>query len=90
MATDGVKIIDGDTAYDTYWGIMDLCDIGADVCHFNLHKTFGVPRGGGGPGMGPIGVTAHLAPHLPNHSVISISKNKTTAISAAPWAVPVF
>ena len=42
-------------------------DIGADVCHLNLHKTFCIPHGGGGPGMGPIGVKAHLAPYLPGH-----------------------
>jgi len=44
--------------------------IGADVCHLNLHKTFCIPHGGGGPGMGPIGVKAHLAPYLPSHPVI--------------------
>jgi glycine dehydrogenase len=66
-------------------GLTSPAMIGADVCHLNLHKTFCIPHGGGGPGMGPIGVAAHLAPHLPNHSVISISKNKTTAVSAAPW-----
>merc|ERR1712147_496339 len=44
--------------------------IGADVCHLNLHKTFAIPHGGGGPGMGPIGVKAHLAPFLPSHPVI--------------------
>ncbi len=44
--------------------------IGADVCHLNLHKTFCIPHGGGGPGMGPIGVKAHLAPFLPSHPVI--------------------
>merc|ERR1712137_358381 len=60
--------------------------IGADVCHLNLHKTFSIPHGGGGPGMGPICVKAHLAPHLPNHSVVSPSTGGTLgAISAAPW-----
>lgn len=44
--------------------------IGADVCHLNLHKTFCIPHGGGGPGMGPIGVKAHLAPFLPTHPVV--------------------
>jgi glycine dehydrogenase len=66
-------------------GLTSPAMIGADVCHLNLHKTFCIPHGGGGPGMGPIGVAAHLAPHLPNHSVIAISKNKATAVSAAPW-----
>jgi len=54
--------------------MVGLCrpgDIGADVCHLNLHKTFCIPHGGGGPGMGPIGVAAHLAPYLPGHPVVS-------------------
>src|SRR5882762_10224157 len=54
---------------------VGLCrpgDIGADVCHLNLHKTFCIPHGGGGPGMGPIGVAAHLAPHLPTHPVVDL------------------
>ncbi len=60
--------------------------IGADVCHLNLHKTFAIPHGGGGPGMGPIGVAAHLAPYLSNHPVINVNKERTgTAVSAAPW-----
>ena len=60
--------------------------IGADVCHLNLHKTFAIPHGGGGPGMGPIGVKSHLAPYLSNHPIISTGKERTgTAISAAPW-----
>jgi glycine dehydrogenase len=60
--------------------------IGADVCHLNLHKTFSIPHGGGGPGMGPIGVAAHLAPFLPSHPVIRIGGSQSsTAVSAAPW-----
>jgi len=60
--------------------------IGADVCHLNLHKTFCIPHGGGGPGMGPIGVAAHLVPFLPNHSVVEISgKQGISAVSAAPF-----
>jgi len=59
--------------------------IGADVCHLNLHKTFCIPHGGGGPGMGPIGVAKHLVPFLPNHSVVKISESESTAVSAAPW-----
>ena len=50
--------------------------IGADVCHLNLHKTFAIPHGGGGPGMGPICVKAHLAPHLPGHVEIQATGNK--------------
>lgn len=59
--------------------------IGSDVSHLNLHKTFAIPHGGGGPGMGPIGVKAHLAPFLPNHSVSPISDSKTGAVSAAQY-----
>ena len=69
--------------------MVGLCrpgDIGGDVCHLNLHKTFCIPHGGGGPGMGPIGVAAHLAPFLPTHSVVPTGGEKGIgAISAAPW-----
>jgi glycine dehydrogenase len=70
-------------------GICRPADIGADVCHLNLHKTFCIPHGGGGPGMGPIGVAAHLAPYLPGHSVIPIPGTANEgAVSAAPWGSP--
>lgn len=60
--------------------------IGADVCHLNLHKTFCIPHGGGGPGMGPIGVAKHLAPYLPGHAVVDMGIEKPMhAVSAAPW-----
>ena len=60
--------------------------IGADVCHLNLHKTFAIPHGGGGPGMGPICCKAHLAPFLPQHSVIAMGGEQgISSISAAPW-----
>jgi glycine dehydrogenase len=60
--------------------------IGADVCHLNLHKTFCIPHGGGGPGMGPIGVRSHLAPFLPGSTVVPMGREKAmSAISAAPW-----
>lgn len=60
--------------------------IGADVCHLNLHKTFCIPHGGGGPGMGPIGVAEHLAPYLPGHAVVKTGgKFGMHAVSAAPW-----
>ncbi len=59
---------------------------GPDVCHMNLHKTFCIPHGGGGPGVGPIGVKAHLAPYLPNHPVVQMGgKEGVGPISAAPW-----
>jgi len=60
--------------------------IGADVCHLNLHKTFAIPHGGGGPGMGPICVNDKLAPYLPGHVLIETGGEKSiTAVSAAPW-----
>jgi glycine dehydrogenase len=65
--------------------------IGADVCHLNLHKTFCIPHGGGGPGMGPIGVAAHLAPFLPSHPVVKPDTAGARAIgpvSAAPYGSP--
>lgn len=67
-------------------GLTTPAEIGADVCHLNLHKTFTIPHGGGGPGMGPIAVNDKLAKYLPGHSVININKDKSiTAVSAAPW-----
>lgn len=59
--------------------------IGADVCHLNLHKTFAIPHGGGGPGMGPICVKAHLAPHLPGHWALGGASSQFGAVSAAPY-----
>ena len=67
-------------------GLTSPARIGADVCHLNLHKTFAIPHGGGGPGIGPIGVVAHLAPFLPGNPVIKTGGEKAiTAISSAPW-----
>ena len=67
-------------------GVARPGDIGADVCHLNLHKTFCIPHGGGGPGMGPICVAKHLAPFLPGHPVIPVGGDTATgAVSAAPW-----
>ncbi|RVT98347.1 glycine dehydrogenase (aminomethyl-transferring) [Mucilaginibacter limnophilus] len=67
-------------------GLTSPATIGADVCHLNLHKTFCIPHGGGGPGMGPIGVAKHLVPYLPGHAVVDIDKGKSIpAVSAAPW-----
>src|SRR5690606_32282776 len=66
-------------------GVARPGDIGADVCHLNLHKTFCIPHGGGGPGMGPIGVAKHLAPHLPGHPVVpQEGRESLGAVSAAP------
>ncbi|MBL8986816.1 MAG: aminomethyl-transferring glycine dehydrogenase [Gemmatimonadetes bacterium] len=70
-------------------GLTSPGSIGADVCHLNLHKTFCIPHGGGGPGMGPIGVAAHLVPYLPGHPVIPVGgKESCGTISAAPWGSP--
>ncbi len=72
-------------------GLCSPGDIGADVCHLNLHKTFCIPHGGGGPGMGPIGVAAHLAPFLPGHPVSSPDSSGPRAggpVSAAPYGSP--
>jgi glycine dehydrogenase len=67
-------------------GLTNPFIIGADVCHLNLHKTFAIPHGGGGPGVGPICVAKHLVPFLPNNPIINVStKNSVKAISAAPW-----
>lgn len=66
-------------------GLTSPRTIGADVCHLNLHKTFCIPHGGGGPGMGPIGVVADLAPFLPGHAVVPLENRPHSAISAAPW-----
>jgi glycine dehydrogenase len=68
-------------------GLTSPAAIGADVCHLNLHKTFGIPHGGGGPGMGPIAVGEHLAPYLPNHSLVATGGDRgIRAVSAAPWS----
>jgi len=67
-------------------GLTNPATIGADVCHLNLHKTFAIPHGGGGPGVGPICVAEHLVPFLPTNPVIETGgENAITAISAAPW-----
>ena len=68
-------------------GVSRPGDIGADVSHLNLHKTFAIPHGGGGPGMGPIGVKRHLAPYLPNHLVSPVDEQgkKMGAVAAAPF-----
>ncbi len=71
-------------------GLTSPAAIGADVCHLNLHKTFAIPHGGGGPGMGPIACAAHLAPYLPGHPVVDIASGREAgkaiqAVAAAPW-----
>jgi glycine cleavage system P protein (glycine dehydrogenase) len=67
-------------------GLTSPASIGADVCHLNLHKTFAIPHGGGGPGMGPIGVAKHLVPYLPGHPIVKVAGAKAIpAVSSAPW-----
>jgi glycine dehydrogenase len=67
-------------------GLTSPALIGADVCHINLHKTFAIPHGGGGPGMGPICVAAHLAPYLPGHPLVKTGGAKAILpVTAAPW-----
>lgn len=67
-------------------GLTSPGNIGADVCHLNLHKTFAIPHGGGGPGMGPIGVAKHLVPFLPSHPIVKTGGDKgIPAVSAAPF-----
>jgi glycine dehydrogenase len=67
-------------------GLTSPASIGADVCHLNLHKTFAIPHGGGGPGMGPIGVAAHLAPFLPGHPLARVGgADAIPPVAAAPW-----
>jgi len=66
-------------------GLTNPRMIGADVCHLNLHKTFAIPHGGGGPGVGPIGVASHLVDFLPSHPIMNNGHIGITAVSAAPW-----
>ena len=67
-------------------GVCRPVDYGADVCHLNLHKTFCIPHGGGGPGVGPIAVASHLTPFLPGHSVIPLpGEDRVGPVAAAPW-----
>ncbi len=70
-------------------GLCRLGDLGADVCHLNLHKTFCIPHGGGGPGAGPIGVARHLVPFLPGHTVVKLGAPQAIGpVSAAPFGSP--
>jgi len=67
-------------------GLCSPGGMGADVCHINLHKTFCIPHGGGGPGMGPIAVAEHLSPFLPSHPKQKTTAKATGAVSAAPYS----
>jgi len=84
-ANGGQVYMDG-ANFNAQVGLCRPADIGADVCHLNLHKTFCIPHGGGGPGMGPIAVAEHLVDFLPGHAVVNLGgENPIGAVSAAPW-----
>ncbi len=84
-ANGGLVYMDG-ANLNAQVGLTSPALIGADVCHINLHKTFSIPHGGGGPGMGPICVAQHLAPYLPGHAVVKTGGDTAIhAVSAAPW-----
>jgi len=84
-AAGGLVYLDG-ANLNAQVGLARPGDYGADVCHINLHKTFAIPHGGGGPGMGPICVNEKLAPFLPGHVVHDVGGEKAIgAVSAAPW-----
>jgi glycine dehydrogenase len=84
-ATGGQVYMDG-ANMNAQVGLTSPGYIGADVCHLNLHKTFCIPHGGGGPGVGPIGVAAHLVEFLPGHNVVNLGgESPIGAVSAAPW-----
>lgn len=82
---DGQVYMDG-ANLNAQVGLCRPGDLGADVCHINLHKTFSIPHGGGGPGMGPICVASHLAPFLPSHPLVPTGGPQAIGpVSAAPW-----
>ncbi|HHZ99000.1 MAG TPA: aminomethyl-transferring glycine dehydrogenase [Candidatus Marinimicrobia bacterium] len=84
-AHGGLVYLDG-ANMNAMIGLSRPADLGADVCHLNLHKTFAIPHGGGGPGMGPIGVTEELAPFLPGHPVVECGGDKAIgSVSASPY-----
>jgi glycine dehydrogenase len=84
-ACGGLVYMDG-ANMNAQVGLTSPANIGADVCHLNLHKTFCIPHGGGGPGMGPICVNDKLKPFLPGHAVVKTGGDKAiTSVSAAPW-----
>jgi len=85
----GGQVYMGGANMNAQVGLTRPGDIGDDVCHLNLHKTFCIPHGGGGPGMGPIGVARHLAPFLPGHPVTGLGGERSLGtVSAAPYGSP--
>jgi glycine dehydrogenase len=86
MHTHGGQVYMDGANMNAQVGLCRPGDVGADVCHLNLHKTFSIPHGGGGPGVGPIAVAAHLAPFLPKHPVIPVGGEKGIGpVSSAPF-----
>lgn len=71
--------------FNAQMGLTSPGFIGADVGHLNLHKTFAIPHGGGGPGVGPIGVKKHLEPFMPGHPVQSVNGRESLTVAAAPY-----
>jgi glycine dehydrogenase len=87
-ARGGQVYMDG-ANFNAMVGLCRPGDFGVDICHLNLHKTFCIPHGGGGPGMGPVAAAAHLAPHLPGHRVVGLGGPQSIgAVSSAPWGSP--
>lgn len=83
----GLVYMDG-ANFNAQIGLCKPAEFGPDVCHLNLHKTFCIPHGGGGPGVGPIGVNAKLKPYLPGHTEVVFENHHGGAVSAAPWGSP--
>src|SRR5256885_6566263 len=81
----GGQVYRGGANMNAQVGLTRPADMGADVCHLNLHKTFCIPHGGGGPGMGPIAVARQLAPFLPGHPVTWLPPQSLGTVSAAPY-----
>ena len=84
----GAKIYCDGANMNSFMGIVNLKDIGIDACHMNLHKTFTIPHGGGGPGLGPIAVTNELKPFLPSHNIVSLPSFKKSfgSVASAPFS----
>jgi glycine dehydrogenase len=83
--TNGGQVYMDGANFNALVGLAKPGEFGPDVSHLNLHKTFCIPHGGGGPGVGPIGVREHLKPYLPGHASTKEAGGKTSAVSAAPW-----
>ena len=87
MHTHGGQIYIDGANLNALVGIVTLTSLGADAAHMNLHKTFAIPHGGGGPGIGPVGVKKHLVPFLPANMLVQKKPYSVGPVSAAPWGV---